>query len=179
MSNAYSEQMPITPPDIEGPLGVEQHLDGPQGPLFIYDTFPQPIDFDKISAELTKVHDGKEIVFQLLKKVGVIVPLGNDPIEITEGEERNDPPESEILKKLKMAEDFYHEYFFDDFHHGRKGLDGDGILDLHVQTEDYDNKPFLGFFVRLTIREGDHEYVRDAERIARILVLDEVNSLNQ
>lgn len=177
MSNAYSEQMPITPPDNEGPSGVEQHRDGPQGPLFIYDTFPQPIDFDGISTELTKAHDGKEIVFQLLKRVGVIVAIPIEKDFSEQAGEDSEPQESEVLKKLKAAEDFYHQYFFEDFYNGRKGLDGDGILDLHIKTEDYDNKPFLGFFVKLTMKEGDHEYVRDAERIARILVLDEVNSL--
>lgn len=165
--------LPITSPDT-GPGhpidGKTSHNDGPKGPFFITDRLPvSHLDQDALLSSAGQYGDGKTIVLYFLEKAGVITAEPK-PDNDTKSDKAEQNP---VTALVGLATNFYEDAFFADFEDDRKGLDGDGLMDLYEATEGFEKQPFLEFFRELSDANPNTEAVRDAERIARILVLDE------
>lgn len=169
--------LPITSPDTGPgqPIDVEtSQKDGPKGPFFNTECLPvSHIDQATLVENAAHYREGKSVVVYYLEHAGVIsaaeyvVGVDSDGKEITQ---------NPVLDLIDKANNFYEEEFFDKFaavSKDREGMNGDGLMDLYEKTEEFEKLPFLRFFRELTDANPNIDQIRDAERIARILVLDE------
>lgn len=172
MTEAYSNQMPITPPDTIRRLpdtGNTSDNDGLQGPFFNIDTI-EP-EAEECILETAKDHgEGIEIVRFALKTLGIIHPKlpkePNTPDERLAGEHQQ-----AINDRVSQAGSVYASFFED--YQLRRGLNTDRLGALYDQSKHLEHLPLLSLFVNLQSAYPNYDNVADSSRIVRILVLED------
>lgn len=172
MTEAYSNQMPITPPDTIRRLpdhGNTSDNDGLQGPFFNIDTI-EP-EAEECILETAKDHgEGIEIVRFALKTLGIIHPkLPKEPK--TPDEKLAAEHNNAINDRITHAGSVYASFFED--YQLRHGLNTDRLVALYDQSKHLEHLPLLSLFVNLQSTYPNYDNVADSSRIVRILVLED------
>lgn len=172
MTEAYSNQMPITPPDNTRRLPDHGNIsdnDGLQGPFFNID--PIEPEVEKRIIETAKDYgEGLEIVRFALKTLRIIQPkLPKEPK--TPDERLAEEHQHAINDRVSQAGSVYGSFFED--YQLRLGLNTDRLVALYDQSEHLEHLPLLSLFVDLQSAYPNYDNVADSSRIVRILVLED------